>query len=219
MLSVVRDLYSANETSHTQNNWSFGSILPNPTLPRTYPFCEKKILANWREYCLRSHSMQVWEYGIIYDSSKGIKGRKAKVRQCSQLHSVRHGVMQRLPFPHWLQVSHWQGWCCQKWKNFTPISPLINLWFPKLCPSCCHLCIDILFLVSIAFPFYVCPSCFGERKSKINRKLQFSLRVNLWRSSEPCDFITKCCWKSTTSWSCYHMAVCAVVTCSSILGF
>lgn len=113
------------------------------------------------------------------DSGEGIKGLKHKpVEPAFQNSPPRQaGALQRCPCPphplHRLQVSttmsdHQQGSHCWKCKNFSPLSPLVHLQFFKHCQCYFYLCAASFSLCPLYSPRYVCCSCFGERKSKIN---------------------------------------------------
>lgn len=81
-------------------------------------------------------------------------------------------------------VSHGEPRCCRKCKNFSPISPLLHLWFPKHFQCCFFFfsstCSYSLSGVHFISPFYVCPSCLDKRKSKINIRHWSALRASLF---------------------------------------
>lgn len=151
---------------HTQHNW-----LSMPALPKTHSFCEK-IWAHWQECYPCSHSKQAWEYGLIkVTQANGLADRRQNppappaplcpdVRLCRDLLSPMAVISTSV-------AGHQQPRCCQKCKNFSPISPLLHLWFPKYFQFFFffNLYAATLFLMFISFPpFYVWPSCFGKRK-------------------------------------------------------
>lgn len=99
----------------------------------------------------------------------------------------------------------------QKCKNSSPVSPLVNLWFLKQFQCFVFFfnpCAATFFGVPFIFLFYVCPSCFGGRKSKINiRNWSSPKSQSFRRSHEPCGFSTKCEYAAnqqvaTVAWQC-----------------